>query len=395
MTPKKIIYPLVLFVCFLGIFGLGAWVGVNKLTYYVPQPDNVDFSLFWDAYKTIQEKYIDPSKITEQEIVYGAIRGMTKSIGDPYTDFFNPTQAKKFHEDLAGSFSGIGAEIGIRKDVLTIISPLKDSPAERAGLKPGDVILEINGTETNNMPTEEAVSLIRGERGTKVTLSIFREDWNSTKDIEIIRDTIKIPLMDWSLKDDKIAYIQIYQFDERLVYDFEKAVMQILQSPADRIILDLRNNPGGYLTVGQHIAGYFLENGQTVTIEDFGQHQEKQIYKAEGSASLAGYPVVVLINEGTASASEIVAGALRDNRNVKLIGQKSYGKGSVQELISLPGGSSLKVTIAKWLTPNGASISEVGLTPDIKVDIIESEADEEDPKDQQLDKALEIIKGLQ
>jgi len=401
MNSKKIIYPVVLVLAFMAVFVLGAWVGVNKIAYSVPQPGTIDFSLFWDAYSKLHEKFVDPSKIDNQKIIYGAIEGMAKSLGDPYTDFFNPQQAQRFQQDLSGSFEGIGAEIGIKKDFLTIIAPLPGTPAEKAGLKSGDIIAKINEKDSTQMTTEEAVNLIRGKKGTSVTLTILRDGWNSTKDIKITRDTISVPAMEWKIlastgeaggKDNDIAYIKINQFGETLPSDFKTSALQILQSPAKKIILDLRGNPGGYLDVSQNIAGWFLQNGQTVTIEDFGQGKTQQIYKAEGNSELINYPIVVLIDQGSASASEILAGALRDNRNIKLIGMKSFGKGSVQEVINLKGGAFLKITIAKWLTPKGNSISEVGLEPDIKIEV--TDQDIQDKKDPQLDKALEIIKGL-
>ena len=329
----------------------------------------------------------------DQKIIYGAISGMAKSLGDPYTDFFNPQQAKMFKQDLMGSFDGIGVEVAIKKDQLTVVTPLKDTPGERAGLKAGDQIIKVDGKNTSDMSSDQAISMIRGKRGTKVTLTIFREGWTQTKDFTIIRDTIRVDSVSWELKDNDVAYINIRQFDQALSSDFQKAAFEILESPAKKIIIDLRNNPGGYLEVCQDIAGWFLKPGQVVTIEDFGKAREQQQYKAQGSARFSDYPVVILINKGSASASEILAGALRDNRKIKLIGEKSFGKGSVQEVVDLQDGESfLKITIAKWLTPKGASISEVGLTPDIKVEL--TDADANSKKDPQLDKALEIIKGL-
>lgn len=392
MNFRKIVYPVILVLAFAAFFGLGAWVGVTKIAYHVAQPETIDFSLFWDAYNKLSQKFIDPSKIVGQKVIYGAIAGMTNSLGDPYTDFFNPEQAQRFQEDLAGSFSGIGVEIGIKKNMLTVVSPLKGTPGENAGLKAGDIIVKINDKDSTDMTTEEAVTLIRGPKGTIVTLSIFREGWTLPKDFKITRDTIKVPSMEWSLKDNGIAYMQIYSFDEALTADFKKNALQIMQSPAKRIVLDLRGNPGGYLSVAQDIAGWFLPAGQVVTIEDFGKGKDQQIYKAQGNASLADYPIVILIDQGSASASEILAGALKDDRNIKLIGEKSFGKGSVQEVVNLRGGSFLKITIAHWLTPKGNLISEVGLLPDIKVSI--SDEDLKLKKDPQLDKALEIIKDL-
>ncbi len=389
---KKIFFYAVIVVAFCGVFLLGIWVGVAKIAYHVPQPNTIDFSLFWDAYGKLQQNFISPQKIDNQKVVYGAIEGMTKSLGDPYTDFFDPSQAKLFQQDLAGSFSGIGVEIGVKKDLLTIISPIKGTPGEKAGLLAGDIIAKINGQDTSNMTGDEAVGLIRGAKGTVVTLTIFRDGWTNTKDIKIIRDTIKVPSMEWSLKNGNVAYIQIYQFDESLSADFEKSALEILRSPAKKIVLDLRNNPGGYLEVAQNVAGWFLKNGQIVTVEDFGRDKLQQIYKADGNANLSSYPTVVLINQGSASASEILSGALRDDRNVKLIGTKSFGKGCVQQVIALNGGSFLKITIANWLTPKGNSISDVGLTPDVKIDI--TDKDIQDKKDPQLNKALEIVGNL-
>lgn len=374
------------------IFVLGFSIGQKQVVCPVCQPEDINFSLFWEAYNKLSESFIDPSKLDQQKIIYGAISGMTKSLDDPYTVFFTPEQGKMLQEDLSGSFEGIGAEIGMRKNQLTIIAPLKNTPAEKAGLKSGDVIVKIGDKETFDMTVEEAVRLIRGKGGTEVVLTIFREDWNETREIKIIRDTINIPSIDWELKDGNIAYIHIYHFDQALPFRFNQVAFEILNSSAQKIILDLRNNPGGYLEVSQDIAGWFLEEGQVITIEDFGGKKENDYYKAEGNGAFANYPMVILINGGSASASEILAGALRDNRKIQLIGEKSFGKGSVQEIVDLRDGSSIKVTIAKWLTPSGTSISEQGLNPDVAVEPEEDKEGEE--KDVQLDKALEIIKSI-
>ncbi len=392
MNYKKIIWPAVLVICSAVFLGLGIWIGVNKIAYHVPQPGTIDFSLFWDAYGKLKQNFISPSKIDNNKILYGAIEGMANSLGDPYTSFFDPSQAQRFQQDLSGSFNGIGVEVGVKKDVLTVIAPLKGTPGQKAGLKSGDMIVKIDGKDSSNMTADEAVSLIRGTKGTTVTLTILRDGWTQTKDIKIIRDTIKVPSIEWSLKNNDVAYIQIYQFDDTLPSDFKKAALEIVQSKAKKIVLDLRDNPGGYLAAAQEIAGWFLGNGQTVTIEDFGKAKAQQIYKAEGNSDFENYPMVILINEGSASASEILAGALRDDRNIKLIGNKSFGKGCVQEVVDLPGGSFLKVTIANWLTPKGSSISDIGLTPDVKIDV--TEKDIQDKKDPQLDKALEIVDNL-
>ncbi|MEK7175094.1 MAG: S41 family peptidase [Patescibacteria group bacterium] len=355
------------------------------------QPEDVDFSLFWDAWKTVQEKYVDRGQLNKKEMVYGSIDGLVKSLKDPYTVFFKPVESKQFLDDVSGSFSGIGAEIGIRKDVLTVISPLEDSPAQRAGLRAGDRILKINDTITADLKINEAVALIRGPKGTAVKLTISRREDDEVKEINITRDDIKIPTAKWELKNNKVAYVQLFNFGQTAPSEFRKTILEVLRSPADRIILDLRNNPGGYLEVSQDIAGWFLNMDSVVAIEDFGNGDGKKEYRSSGNGVLKNTPTVVLINEGSASASEILAGALKDNRGIKLIGNKSFGKGSVQELTNLREGTSLKVTIAKWLTPSGKSIANEGLEPDVKVEV--NKDDIENLKDPQLEKAMEIILG--
>jgi len=375
-------------------FGLGIYFGKTQVVCPYCPPEEIDFSLFWEVYHRLQEKFVDKGKFDIQKMIYGAISGMVKSLGDPYTVFFPPEETKRFEEDVKGVFEGVGMEIGIKKGQLQVIAPLEGTPAQKAGLRSGDKILKINDTETSDLTIDEAVNLIRGPKGTEVTLTIFREEWKKTKEIKLMRDVIEVPSLKREIKEidgQKIAYIQLYQFSENASFDFRKAAIEILTSPAQKIILDLRNNPGGYLEVAQDITGWFLEKGKIVVLEDFGQGN-KQEYKAQGPGTFSDYKIVVLINQGSASASEILAGALRDNRGILLIGEKSFGKGSVQELEKLKEGSSLKITVAKWLTPKGQLITDVGLEPDIKVEM--TEEDYEQDRDPQLDKAIEIIKGL-
>lgn len=382
------------------IFGAGFYYGKSQVPATPPQgiinadlgqPAGTDFSLFWQAWRVLEEKFVDPAKIDYKKMLFGAISGMTNALDDPYTVYMKPADSKIFKEDVSGEFQGVGMEIGMRNNQLTVIAPLAGTPAERAGLRAGDKIIKIDGVLTQSMAVDEAVKIIRGQKGTQVLLTIFREGWQDTKDFKIIREAIEIPSLKWQMKDDNIAYIQIYHFSEAARLTFSKAALDILNSPAKKIVLDLRNNPGGYLEIAQDIAGWFLAKEQIVTIEDFGGKKESEQYKAPGPSLLLPYPTVVLINKGSASASEILAGALRDNRGIKLIGEKSFGKGSVQELKDLPEGS-LKVTIARWLTPKGNLIAEVGLEPDIAVEMTEKDLDEE--KDPQLDKAIEILKEM-
>lgn len=393
INKNKLAVYVVLAAIVVAVFGVGVVVGKNQVVCKACKPEALDFSLFWDAYTKLSEHYIDPDAIDAQKAVYGAIAGMAQSVGDPYTDFFDPKQAKAFKQDLLGSFDGIGVEIGIKKDVITVIAPLKGTPGERAGLKAGDQIIQIDGKSASGMSVEEAVTLIRGKRGTQVTLTIFREGWSKTQDIKIVRETIKVHPIEWEIKNGDVAYVTIHQFDQALSSDFRGVASEILKSPAKKIVLDLRNNPGGYLEVSQDVAGWFLERGQIVTIEDFGKDTPREEYRAEGNGALKDYPTIILVNNGSASASEILAGALRDNRSIKLVGEKSFGKGSVQEVVTLQDGQSfLKITVAKWLTPKGNSISEVGLEPDVKVAM--TDEDVEAGKDPQLQKALEIIRDM-
>lgn len=373
-------------------FQAGIEIGKNLVICKICPPEEVDFSLFWQAYHILQKKFVNPEKLDIQQIIYGSISGMTKTLNDPYTIFLNPEETKKFEKELAGIFEGIGAEIGIKNKELIIISPLEGTPAQKAGLRAGDKILKINDIETFDISIEKAVSLIRGAKGTEVVLEISREGWEKSKKIKIIRDVIKIPSLKWKLINEKIAYLRIYQFYQPLIYDFRKTALEILNSPAKKIILDLRNNPGGYLDVVIKIGEWFLNKGDIIVVEDFGQNKERKEYKAEKDGEFLQYPIVVLINQGSASGSEIIAGALRDNRKIKIIGTRSFGKGSIQEAVRLKDQSLLKITVAKWLTPKGISISEEGIAPDIEVKITED--DYQQDRDPQLDKAIEVIKNL-
>lgn len=355
------------------------------------RPEGVDFTMFWDAWNVLQKKYVDRQELDTQELVYGAIDGLVRAVGDPYTTFLKPKESEEFSRQIQGTFSGVGVEIGIRKEILTVISPIKDTPAFKAGLLAGDKILKIDGKSTEGMKVEEAVQLIRGPKGTQVTLTIARDGLEKAKDFIITRDNIKIPAVAWELKNDNIAYLEIFTFNKNVDSEFKKAAEEIIKSQASKIVLDLRNNPGGLLDSAVNIAGYFLENDSLVTIERFGDGRTNE-FRAQPNGLLKSYPIVVLINKGSASASEILAGALKDNKGVIIVGETSFGKGSVQEVVDLPKESSLKVTIAKWLTPNGHSINDNGIKPDVEVK--RTEEDVQNERDPQLEKALDLIKNL-
>ena len=403
---KKSIRILVIIAAFLILavsFAAGALYGFNNrpaiekvLNVLGQKPPEqfteVDFNLFWDVWSRLEDKYVDKDKIERKNIVYGAISGLVKSLKDPYTEFLPPAQTKQFQEDIKGSFDGIGAEIGIRKGVLTIISPLKDSPAERVGLKAGDKIFKVDDTVTADLMLDEAVRLIRGPRGTEVKLLVLRDSFDQPKEFKIIRDEIRVSILTTEKKENGIFVIKLNHFTENAAYEFRNAVQEFFRSGSDKLILDMRNNPGGFLVISVDIASWFLPAGDVVARERFADGSEEE-YRSSGYRLLQDVPTVVLINEGSASASEIVAGALRDIRGIKLIGTKTYGKGSVQEVQPLPDGSSLKLTIAKWLTPKGTEINGTGLEPDIKVEL-PPESEQNSEKDLIMEKALEVLRGL-
>ncbi len=384
----------------LGIsFFIGAWYGyenrpaVEKVLGVAGQKspsqlENVDFELFWDVWSRLESEYVDKDKIDREKLVYGAIRGMVGSLKDPYTEFFPPEETKQFQQDVKGKFDGIGAEIGLRKSILTIIAPLKNSPAERAGLKPGDKIFKIDDRITTDLGLDEAVRLIRGKKGTTVTLLVFRDSFDRAREFSIIRDTIHVETISTEKKSGGIFVIRLNQFSESAGVEFKKAVQEFFASGSKKLIFDLRNNPGGYLVVSVDVASWFSESGDVIVRERFADGTE-EVYRSRGYRLFKDIPTVVLVSGGSASASEIVAGALRDLNGTKLIGTKTFGKGSVQEVIDLERKSSLKVTIAKWLTPKGEEINGKGLEPDIAVE------PGEDPKeDPVMDKAIEVLEKM-
>lgn len=353
----------------------------NKLT------QDVDFNLFWNVWDLLKDKYVDKNQLDDKKMFYGALKGLAGSTGDPYTVFMEPKLAKEFSDDLAGTFEGIGAEIGKKNDIITIIAPLADMPAEKAGLKAGDKIYAINGQSTASLAVDEAVSKIRGPKGTEVTLTIFRNGLERPKDYKIIRQVILVKSVRTQLRDDQIFVITITNFNDDTVSLFKKAVQEAVEKNPRGIILDLRNNPGGYLETAIDVASEWIDNGVVVT-EQFNS-EKKNEYLNRGRARLKDFPTVVLVNQGSASASEIVSGALKDYNKATIIGEKTFGKGSVQTLEELKDGSSVKITVAKWLTPQGNNINEQGITPNIEINLTPDDYNKN--KDPQMEKAVEIL----
>lgn len=374
---------------------------------------NIDFNPFWNVWERLQAGYYDKSKLDQQKMLNGAIQGMVQSLGDPFTMYLPPVQNDNFKQGLAGQFSGIGAELGTasnNKDVI-VIAPLDGSPAEKAGIKAGDTILRVDGQIVNGTDLTAVVNKIRGPKGTKVTLTVSHKDSNGKQqDITITRDTITVKSVTDSIKtfncsqteckasDDKsantkIGYIRLSQFGDNTNQEWLAAVKDLNSKMASDknvkgIILDLRNNPGGYLTDATFVAGEFLPQGTPVVIQDDGQGNTKTL-SVDRTGTLLNVPLIVLINKGSASASEIVSGALRDNKRAKLVGDTSFGKGTIQQAEDLGDGAGLHVTIAKWLTPNKTWVNGKGLTPDVSVSL-----DPKDPsRDTQLEKGVyELVK---
>lgn len=412
---------IILLVCISTLFGYA--LGTHKIETdwknYSPQVritskeppvgmENVNFSLFWNVMRRVEQSYYDKKAIDSQKLLNGAISGMVQSLGDPYTVYLPPIQNDDFKDGLAGKFEGIGAELGIKEKQIIVVSPLDGSPAIRSGIKPGDAILKVEGQPTDGWTLAQAVQKIRGPKGTKVALTIYHKGAKEPQDITITRDTINVKsVTSWvkpakdvervnlsklsaSQKQQKIVYVRLSQFGDETNQEWTNAinilVPQVQRGDVKGFILDLRNNPGGYLTDATFIAAEFLPKGKTVVVQDKGNGEKTEL-PTQRAGQLQDIPVIVLINKGSASASEIVAGALRDYNRAKLLGETSFGKGTIQQAEDLGNGAGLHVTIAKWLTPNGTWVHEKGIKPDIEVG-----PDEKDQAhDIQLEKAIEEL----
>jgi carboxyl-terminal processing protease len=397
-TSKRFSLAIILLVVILGSFSVGFFSGsASNSTDFLPAnvintageaPTDTDFSTFWKAWSILNEKFAGTST-PPQDQVWGAIKGLTSSFGDPYTVFFPPEEAKIFEDEISGNFEGVGMEVGLKDSSIVVVAPIKDSPAEKAGIK-------------------TAIKIIRGKAGTPVTLTIVRSGEKAPLEIKIVRAVIDIPTIRTKVKDevavagepdkgtglrkDGIFVIELYSFSANSANLFRTAIKEFADSGSNKLVLDLRGNPGGYLEAAVDMASWFLPKGKVVLKEEFGKEKEEHIYRSKGYDIFGDdLEMVILVNGGSASASEILAGALSENGVATLVGTKTFGKGSVQELVKLTPDTSIKVTIARWLTPNGTSISHTGITPKYVVEI--NEKDIIAKKDPQMEKAIQLLSG--
>ncbi|MDH3258778.1 MAG: S41 family peptidase [Deltaproteobacteria bacterium] len=367
---KKMILPL-----FVVLFMTGILVG--KYAIGNPTKENVNIyeklKIFSDAIAIVQNNYVED--VDSQEVVYGAIKGMLQTL-DPHSSFMTPDMFKEMEVETKGSFGGLGIEIGVRDGALTIISPIEDTPAYRVGLEAGDVIVKIEDETTKDMTIMDAVKRLRGEPGTDVTIWVMREGWKEPQSFTITRDIIKIKSVRWKILEKGYGYVKINQFQARTDNELEKALNEIKKDKGGMIglILDLRNNPGGLLDQAVKVADKFLDKG-LIVYTDGRRDDQKFKYTASEAGSHLGFPMIVLVNAGSASASEIVAGALQDHERAVVLGNQTFGKGSVQTIIPLEDGSAVRLTTARYFTPGGRSIQAKGITPDIVVQVGTSSPD--------------------
>lgn len=367
---KLYILPaLVAVVLIVSTFVLGVYIGVKKAPSALAGDDSsiADLDLFWKVWRTLDGKFVGEVNPTDAEKVYGAIQGLTASYKDPYTVFFPPVEAKAFNEEVSGAFEGVGMEVGMRDGGLVVVAPLKDTPAFKAGILAGDKIIKIDGADTAGLAVDQAVKKIRGKGGTKVVLTIVREG-KEPMDISIVRAQIDIPTVNTELRKDGVFVIHLYNFSAPSFAKFREALREFVDSKSDKLIIDLRNNPGGYLEAASDIGSWFLPTGDLIVTEDYSDKRDQIAHRSKGyNVFTDKLHLAILVNGGSASASEILAGALHDHKKATLVGEKTFGKGSVQELVQLDNNTSLKVTVARWLTPSGLNISKQGIMPDIEV----------------------------
>ncbi len=349
--------------------------------------NTVDFSQFWQVWDSVKQQYVK-QPVKDTDLFYGAMQGMVAGLGDPYSEYFPPVAAAEFSKNLAGEFSGIGAEIGVKNNQLVVVAPLPETPAARAGLRPGDRILAIDKLPTLGMDVTTAVMKIRGPSTSSVDLAILRSGWDKPRDFTIHRAKINVPSVRFSMKPGNVAYVRVMQFNGDTTPGLNQAIKEIQNKKVSGIILDLRSNPGGYLDAAVSMASEWIRSGTVVS--ERSSNGSENAHPSEGLHRLAGIKTIVLVNKGSASASEIVAGALQDTKTGTVIGETTFGKGSVQDYQNLPDGSAFKITVAEWYTPGEHNINDKGITPDIEVK--EDFDKEEVGQDVMIDKALELLK---
>lgn len=363
-------------------------------------PKDVDFSPVWKAWRTIDEKFVpaavssttpvaSTTEARNEERVWGMIQGLAGSLGDPYTFFLPPAEQEIFEDDISGAFEGVGMEIAVRDEVLTVVSPLKGTPASRAGIRAGDRILKINDASTKDMDVSAAVKLIRGPKGTEVSFQIAREGQSELLEIEVVRDVINLPTIEIEELEGGIYVIRVFSFNAQAPLLFRDALRTFIESKRTKLIIDLRGNPGGYLDAAVDMASWFLPAGRVVVTEDYGGNARNVAHRSRGyNVFNDNLKVVILMDRGSASASEILVDALHHWKAFPVVGTRSFGKGSVQELVPITDDTALKITVARWLGPNGLQIPNEGLEPDYLVEMPEKPKEGEDP---QLAKAVELL----
>ena len=405
--PKKSAYvagAVVLVVGFgAGFVVGGAWRPISVADSSDVEPAGVNMAPVWKAWQVIDEKFVPAAVATSthvastsaevnQDRVWGMIQGLAESLNDPYTFFLPPTENKMFEQDMSGAFEGVGMEIAVRDEVLTVVSPIKGNPAEKAGIKSGDKILKINGELTKGMDISTAVEKIRGPKGSAVVLTVLRDGWTEAHDISVMRDVIDVPAVTTTARADGVFVITLSSFTSNSPDLFRDALRSFVESHDTKLVLDLRGNPGGYLEAAVDMASWFLPSGSVIVTEDYDGHGDNIIHRSRGYDIFnKNLRMVVLLDHGSASASEILADALHYWGVAKLVGVNSFGKGSVQELVDIADGSALKVTVARWLGPDGIQIPIQGIAPDVKIDLTDTDAAA--GKDPQLDKAIELLKA--
>jgi carboxyl-terminal processing protease len=396
---RSLLLVVILILCFLFGFETGKQQGAKEMTEIESKnievknsEEKADLSLFWEVWNFLNDNYFEKNLLDSKKMSYGAIKGMVASFDDPYTVYMDPVETEEFKHNLDGELEGIGAELSMENNLLTVITPMKDSPAEKAGIRAGDIVYSIDGEPTTDMNLIEAVLKIRGEKGTVVTLTVIHKNETDPVDYKITRDTVNIKSIDYKyLENDIIAYIDVLQFGDDTTHEFEEAVSDVVLKNVKGLILDLRFNGGGYLDIAVDMISEFLpKDYKAVTIRRRNEKDNEILYTL-GNPKLPNIPIAVLVNDGTASSAEIVAGAIQDHKRGIIIGTKTYGKGSVQEVKNFKDGSSLRATIAKWFTPNDVNIDEVGIKPDIEIE--DTLEDLKAGKDLQLEEAIKYLKN--